>query len=148
MRAVIQRVKSAKVRIDNQLTASIDAGLLVFLGIADDDTLADANYICDKIVNLRILDDDDGVPNRSVLDKKASLLLVSQFTLYGDARKGRRPSYIKAAKPERAIPLYEACKQLLDDKVLIQCGTFQADMQVELINDGPFTILLDSRKEF
>lgn len=148
MRAVVQRVTEAEVKIDGRITAEIGNGLLVLLGISVSDTLLDADYITDKLLSLRIFDDEKGVPNLSVENVGGSILLVSQFTLYGDARKGRRPSYIEAAKPEAAEPLYNACVERLKNRVHLECGTFRADMKVSLINDGPFTILLDSRKEF
>lgn len=148
MRAVIQRVTSASVTIAGEMTAQIEAGLMVLLGVETGDTEKDAQYMADKLLHLRIFEDENGVSNRSVLDTQGSILLVSQFTLAGDARKGRRPSYISAARPEEAVPLYEQVKALLRKQIPVQCGTFRADMQVALINDGPFTILLSSRREF
>ena len=148
MRAVIQRVLSASVTIDGEQTAAIERGLAVLLGIEEGDTEKDAQYLCDKLLGLRIFDDAGGVPNRDVCEAGGAVLLVSQFTLLGDARKGRRPSYIRAARPETAVPLYQWCRAYLAPRVPLQTGTFQADMQVALVNDGPFTILLDSRKEF
>lgn len=148
MRAVVQRVTEASVTIDGRQTARIGSGLTVLLGVETDDTEQDARYICDKLAELRIFDDENGVPNRSVTEAGGSILLVSQFTLLGDARKGRRPSYIRAARPEVSVPLYEWCKACLAGRVPLQCGTFGADMRVALVNDGPFTILLDSKKEF
>lgn len=148
MRAVVQRVTSASVTIGGEKTAEIEAGLMVLLGVEVGDTEKDAQYMADKLLHLRIFEDENGVSNLSVLDRQGSILLVSQFTLAGDARKGRRPSYINAARPEEAVPLYELVKSLLKEQVLVQCGTFRAEMQVSLINDGPFTILLSSRREF
>ncbi|MEW6131310.1 MAG: D-aminoacyl-tRNA deacylase [Acidobacteriota bacterium] len=149
MRAVIQRVKSACVEVDEQIVGKIAQGLLVLLGVARDDTQADADYLLDKTLNLRIFNDEEGKMNRSVLDAGGALLVVSQFTLYGDARKGRRPSYIEAAEPERANALYEYIISEARKKGLaVETGVFQAMMQVNLINDGPVTILLDSRKNF
>ena len=113
-----------------------------------DDAEADADLICDKLIGLRIFDDENAVPNRSVTDVGGSILLISQFTLLGDARKGRRPSYINAARPEQAIPLYERCIARLKETVPVETGRFGADMKVSLVNDGPFTILLDSKKGF
>lgn len=121
---------------------------MVLLGVETGDTEKDAQYMADKLLHLRIFEDENGVSNRSVLDTQGSILLVSQFTLAGDARKGRRPSYINAARPEEAVPLYEQVKTLLREQIPVQCGTFRADMQVALVNDGPFTILLSSRREF
>ncbi len=149
MRAVIQRVKSASVKVDGELVSEIGQGLLIFLGIAHDDTTTELEYISNKVANLRIFEDIDGKMNCSLLDTGSSALVVSQFTLYGDCRKGRRPSFINAARPEVANALYEqfinALKQL---DIPTQGGTFQAMMDVELINDGPVTILLDSDKKF
>lgn len=148
MRAVVQRVTSASVTIGGEKTAEIEAGLMVLLGVEVGDTEKDAQYMADKLLHLRIFEDENGVSNLSVLDRQGSILLVSQFTLAGDARKGRRPSYINAARPEEAVPLYELVKSLLKEQVPVQCGTFRAEMQVSLVNDGPFTILLSSRREF
>ena len=149
MRAVVQRVKNASVSVDGDIVAKIDAGIVVLLGIAQDDTVKDMEYIADKCVNLRIFEDGQDVMNLSLKDIGAELLLVSQFTLYGDARKGRRPSYIKAAPPEDARDLFEQCIYIVRERCdRLQTGTFQADMDVALVNDGPVTILLDSRKEF
>ncbi|MDO4564110.1 MAG: D-aminoacyl-tRNA deacylase [Clostridia bacterium] len=148
MRAVVQRVTKAKVLINGSAEAGIDKGLMVLLGIATGDSEEDVKYIADKLLGLRIFDDANGVPNLDVRDVKGAILLVSQFTLLGDARKGRRPSYIGAARPETAVPLYESMILRLKDEVPLECGVFGADMQVTLTNDGPFTILLDSGKEF
>ena len=148
MRAVVQRVTEAKVRIDGETVGAISDGLCVLLGVSVDDTEADADYIADKLLGLRIFDDENGVPNRSVTDISGAILLISQFTLLGDARKGRRPSYINAARPETAIPLYERCIRKLSAAVPVETGRFGADMKVSIENDGPFTILLDSRKGF
>lgn len=148
MRAVVQRVTESSVTIDGEIVGSIQKGLCVLLGVSTEDTEADADYISDKLIGLRIFDDENGVPNKSVLDVGGSILLISQFTLLGDARKGRRPSYIDAARPEQAIPLYERCIERLRAAVPVETGRFGADMQVSILNDGPFTILLDSRKGF
>ncbi|MBR0424954.1 MAG: D-tyrosyl-tRNA(Tyr) deacylase [Clostridia bacterium] len=148
MRAVVQRCSQAKVEIDGKPVGSIAHGLCVLLGIDVEDTEADATYLCEKLIGLRIFDDENGVPNRSVADVGGRILLISQFTLMGDARKGRRPSYIAAARPETAVPLYEHCIALLKQSVPVETGVFGADMQVTLTNDGPFTILLDSRRTF
>ncbi len=149
MRAVIQRVKSASVKVNGELVSEIGAGLLIFLGISHDDTETELDYIANKVANLRIFEDADGKMNCSLLDIGGSALVVSQFTLYGDCRKGRRPSFINAARPEVANTLYEqfitALKQL---NIPTEGGTFQAMMDVQLINDGPVTILLDSDKQF
>ena len=148
MRAVVQRVTSASVAVDGETIGAIQNGLCVLLGVSVDDTEADADYISDKLLGLRIFDDENGVPNKSVVDIGGAILLISQFTLLGDARKGRRPSYIFAARPEQAIPLYERCIAKLRSTVSVETGRFGADMKVTIQNDGPFTILLDSKKGF
>ena len=149
MRAVIQRVQSASVKVDGELVSEIGMGLLVFLGIAHDDTEKELEYIANKVANLRIFEDADGKMNCSLLDIGGSALVVSQFTLYGDCRKGRRPSFIDAARPEVANAIYEQFITALEQlNIPTQGGTFQAMMDVELINDGPVTILLDSDKQF
>lgn len=148
MRAVVQRVTDAKVVTDGETVGAIQDGLCVLLGVSTDDGEADADYISDKLLGLRIFDDENAVPNKSVLDVGGAILLISQFTLLGDARKGRRPSYIDAARPEQAIPLYERCIARLKASVPVETGRFGADMKVEIHNDGPFTILLDSKKGF
>jgi len=149
MRSVVQRVKRAKVTVDNEIIGSIDHGIMLLFSVEDNDEEKDLEYMCDKVVNLRIFEDDDGKMNKSLVDVKGSILVVSQFTLHGDARKGRRPSFITAARPEKAIPLYEKFIQNMKDQgINTQTGKFGADMQVELVNDGPVTILLDSKKVF
>ena len=149
MRAIVQRVKSANVQIDGQLVAEIESGLLIFLGISIDDQHSDIDYLIRKIANLRIFRDDDLRMNKSLLDVGGQALVVSQFTLYGDCRKGRRPNFSQAAKPEKAHQLYQVfVNQLLQLGVDVKTGVFQATMEVELTNDGPITILLDSKKLF
>ena len=148
MRAVVQRTTEASVTVEGKVVGEIGRGLVVFLGIEEGDTQADMTYICDKVTGLRVFDDENEIPNRSVADIGGSVLLVSQFTLCADARKGKRPSYIKAARPETAIPLYEAALTCIAQTVPVQHGVFQANMQVRLVNDGPHTILLDSKKVF
>ena len=149
MRAVVQRVSSAKVEVDNQRVGEIGAGLLVLLGVARDDQETDADYLADKIINLRIFRDEAEKMNRSLADMGGALLVVSQFTLYGDTRKGRRPSYIAAAEPEQANALYQYfVERVRAQGIKVETGVFQAMMQVSLVNDGPVTILLDSRKLF
>jgi D-tyrosyl-tRNA(Tyr) deacylase len=149
MRIVVQRVSRAKVTVEGETVGEIGKGILVLLGISDEDSEKEAIYLLDKTLNLRIFEDEAEKMNLSLLDTKGDLLVVSQFTLYGDARKGRRPSFIKAAAPDEANRLYEffvteARKQL----ETVQTGRFQAMMDVELVNDGPVTILLDSDKLF
>lgn len=149
MRAVLQRVSRAKVSVNGETVGEIGNGILVLLGVAREDEKQDALYLLEKMLNLRIFEDADGKMNLSLLDIKGDLLVVSQFTLYGDTRKGRRPSFIEAAAPEKANFLYEffvaeARKQIQN----VQTGRFQAMMDVELVNDGPVTILLDSKKLF
>ena len=150
MRAVVQRVARAKVTVGDRVTGAIDGGLLVLLGVGQGDTTADLGYIVDKIANLRIFADAAGKMNRSVLDVGGGVLVVSQFTLYGDVRQGRRPAFTGALEPEAARALYEeSLVQLRNAGVAnVQAGEFAADMAVELINDGPVTILIDSRKGF
>ena len=149
MRAVIQRVKSASVTVEGKVVSEIQKGLLVFLGVAQEDTPADVDYMASKIANLRIFEDDEGRMNLSILDIGGEALVVSQFTLYGDCRKGRRPSFIHAARPEKADPLYQAFMDEISRLgVPVKAGIFQAMMDVELINDGPVTMMLDSNKLF
>ena len=148
MRAVVQRVRSAAVEICGAAVGEIGIGYLVLLGIEENDTEKDLDYICEKLLGLRVFEDEAGKMNRSILDAGGSILLVSQFTLYGDARTGRRPSFIRAARPEKAVPLYETLIACLREALPVETGEFGADMQVSLINDGPVTILLDSERTF
>lgn len=149
MRAVVQRVLEASVQIEDRVVGQIGSGFVVLLGVHRDDTQADAAYIADKIVNLRILADVEGKMNRGLLEAGGAALIVSQFTLFGDARKGRRPSFIEAASGDHANALYESvCKAVADAGVTVEKGEFGAMMQVRLINDGPVTLLLDSRRLF
>ena len=149
MRVIIQRVSEASVKVDGAIIGSIQAGLLVLLGIHNEDTLEDIQWISNKLVQMRIFDDADGVMNRSVQANDGSILLISQFTLYAATKKGNRPSYIAAAKPEIAIPIYEQMiLQLTKDLGKpIATGQFGADMKVALINDGPVTIMIDSKNK-
>lgn len=149
MRAVIQRVSKASVTIDDSIHGQIGTGLLVLLGIEDADTTEDIEWLSSKIVNLRIFDDAAGVMNESVKDRNGDILLVTQFTLHASTKKGNRPSYIKASKPDIAIPLYEKMiRQLKTDLGReIQTGSFGADMKVELLNDGPVTIVIDTKNK-
>jgi D-tyrosyl-tRNA(Tyr) deacylase len=147
MRAVIQRVSEASVRVDHERTGQIGRGLVVLLGIAVDDTQTDADYLSEKIVGLRIFPDDAGKFARSVQEVNGSILVVSQFTLYGDCRKGRRPSFTAAAGVDKALPLYEYFVDSLRRKqVPVSTGRFQATMTVHLVNDGPVTLILDSER--
>ena len=149
MRAVIQRVTSARVTVGDRVTGQIAAGLLVLLGVDHADGLSDVQYIAAKIRDLRIFADDAGKMNLSVLDRSGAVLVVSQFTLSGDARNGRRPSFVTAAPPQIAKALYEdVVRELTASGLHVETGEFQAMMQVALVNDGPVTILLDSRKTF
>ena len=147
MRAIIQRVSSASVTIDDKIHSSIGKGLLVLLGIEDADNEEDIEWLSGKIVNLRIFDDAEGVMNESILDQQGEILLVSQFTLHASYKKGNRPSYIKASKPEHAIPVYEKMIAQLGNDLgkPINTGVFGADMKVELVNDGPVTIMMDTK---
>lgn len=149
MRAVVQRVTRAKVTVDEEVTGQIRQGLVVLLGVARDDSEADGDYLASKIASLRIFDDEAGKMNCSVRDVNGGVLVVSQFTLYGDVRRGLRPSWIEAAAPEVAKSLYEYFVARVGNLVAeVACGSFRSMMQVELVNDGPVTILLDSRKQF
>lgn len=149
MRAVLQRVTSARVVVNGEVVGEIESGLVILLGIAQDDKGQDIKYLVEKIVGLRIFDDADGRMNLSVKDAGGALLVVSQFTLYGDVRRGRRPSWSEAAQPEVAEPLYESfVTEARRSVAQVETGSFRAMMQVELVNDGPVTILLDSRKLF
>jgi len=147
MRIVVQRVSQASVTVDNQVTGQIDAGLLVLLGIEDADTEEDILWLSNKIVNLRVFNDAEGVMNVGIREKDGDILLVSQFTLHASTKKGNRPSYIRASKPDFAVPMYERMiRQLeLDLGKKIQAGVFGADMKVALLNDGPVTIVIDSK---
>ena len=147
MRVVIQKTSHASVTIDGHCKSSIGKGLLILIGIEESDGKEDIDWLCKKIVNLRIFDDENGVMNRSILDDGGDILVISQFTLHASTKKGNRPSYIKAAKPEISIPLYEKfCSELeLSLGKEIGTGTFGADMKVELLNDGPVTICMDTK---
>ena len=149
MKTVTQRVQYASVTIDGQVKSKIGKGLLILVGIEDRDTQADIEWLAKKITNLRIFDDENGVMNRSCIEVDGEILVVSQFTLQASTKKGNRPSYIKASKPEVAIPMYEAfCEEVgLQLGKPVQTGTFGADMKVELLNDGPVTILIDSQNK-
>ncbi len=149
MRLVIQRVTHASVTIEGALKSKIEKGLLILVGIEDADTDADINWLAQKVVNLRIFDDENGVMNRSVMDVNGEILIVSQFTLHAMTAKGNRPSYIRASKPDFAIPMYEKFCAKVSELLGKEVGTgqFGADMKVELLNDGPVTILIDSQRK-
>jgi len=149
MKAVIQRVKHSSVTIDGKEVASIHKGLLILLGIINEDGFEDIQWLSKKIANLRIFGDDNGVMNRSLLDVEGDAIVVSQFTLHASTKKGNRPSYIKAAKPDIAIPLYEQFVKQLEQNLgkPVQTGEFGADMKVELLNDGPVTIIIDTKQK-
>lgn len=149
MRAVIQRVLNAQVTVNNQVVGLINEGLLVLIGIEDADDAHDADWLCQKIVNMRIFSDEAGLMNKSVLDINGQILAVSQFTLHASTKKGNRPSFIKAAKPDVAIPIYEKCLELLSLYLNkpIEKGIFGADMQVSLTNNGPVTIVIDTKNK-
>jgi D-aminoacyl-tRNA deacylase len=149
MKVVIQRVSKAKVKVEEKINGEIGEGLLVLLGIEDADTEEDIQWLSNKIVNLRIFNDEDGVMNRSVFEVNGNILLVSQFTLHASTKKGNRPSYIKASKPDFAVPMYEKMIKQLEADLgkKIQTGIFGADMKVELLNDGPVTIIIDSKSK-
>ncbi|MBW2065569.1 MAG: D-tyrosyl-tRNA(Tyr) deacylase [Deltaproteobacteria bacterium] len=149
MRAVVQRVKEARVEVDGIKVGEIGIGLLVFLGIGEDDTEQDSEYLSKKIATLRIFPDDGGLMNRSLLDIGGMVLVVSQFTLWGDCRKGRRPSFTRAARPEKARKLYlHFMDKLREQGLTVESGKFQEMMEVHLVNDGPVTLLLDSSRTF
>ena len=149
MRAVIQRVSKASVTIHNKIYSQIENGLLVLVGIEDADTTEDIEWLSGKIVNLRVFNDDNGVMNVSVKESNGDILVVSQFTLHASTKKGNRPSYIKASKPEFAIPMYEKFVQQLGNDLgkTVSTGVFGADMKVELLNDGPVTIVIDTKNK-
>jgi D-tyrosyl-tRNA(Tyr) deacylase len=149
MRAVVQRVSRAKVTVAGEVSGEIGIGLLVLLGVSDDDASPDVEFLADKLVGLRIFPDDEGKMNRSLADIAGAMLVVSQFTLLGDCRKGKRPSFIKAACPEAAVGLYNMfVAEVRGRGITVATGRFQEHMDVELVNDGPVTLLVDSRKEF
>ena len=147
MKVVIQRVSKASVKVEGKITGEINEGILILLGVEDADSDEDIQWLSNKIVNLRIFNDNEGVMNRSVIDINGDILLVSQFTLHASTKKGNRPSYIKASKPGFAIPLYEKMISQLETDLgkKIQAGIFGADMKVELLNDGPVTIIIDTK---
>ncbi|HUJ24677.1 MAG TPA: D-aminoacyl-tRNA deacylase [Myxococcales bacterium] len=149
MRAVVQRVSEASVSVDGKVTGSVGAGLCVLVGVGTQDTADDAQWLAGKVADLRVFEDEQGKMNRSVIDVGGSVLAISQFTLFGDARKGTRPGFIDAARPEQAQPLYDAfCAGVRARGVTVAEGVFRATMQVHIVNEGPVTLLLDSKKLF
>ena len=149
MRCVVQRVSRASVTVEGKITGQVEKGYMVLVGVEQGDDEQDVRYCADKVAGLRVFEDENGKMNRSVKDVGGAVLAVSQFTLLGDARHGRRPSFSNAARPEEANALYEAfCQALRAENIRVETGVFQTDMQVELVNDGPVTILFDSRKGF
>jgi D-aminoacyl-tRNA deacylase len=149
MRAVVQRVSSASVMVDNEIVGQIDRGFLVLLGVEESDSETDVVYMAQKIAGLRVFEDSDGKMNLALVDVGGAMLVVSQFTLLGDCRKGRRPSFIAAARPEKANELYESfVAEIRGQGVSVETGRFQTHMDVELVNDGPVTLLIDSHKQF
>jgi len=149
MRAIVQRVKSASVTVEQQIVGKISVGLLILLGIEDSDGMEDVEWLCAKIARLRIFDDDDGVMNKSIIDVDGEMLVVSQFTLFASTKKGNRPSYIRASKPDFAVPMYEQFVAVLESETgkKVETGQFGAMMDVELINDGPVTIIIDTKSK-
>lgn len=145
MRVVIQRAKNAKVEIDNKVNGGINYGMVILVGFTYGDTLEDIEYMVSKIINLRIFDDENGIMNKSIIDIKGTILSISQFTLYADTKKGRRPSYVNALNGEEAIKLYDLFNQKLNEFVHTETGIFGSEMQVSLTNDGPVTIIMESR---
>lgn len=143
MRVLVQRCDSASVSVDNKIVGSIEKGMMILVGFTQTDTSENIDYMVDKVLNLRIYDDEEGIMNKSILDVGGSILSVSQFTLYADTRKGRRPSYVNALNGEKSILLYDEFNQKLKEHIKVETGIFGADMKVELINDGPVTIMLE-----
>ena len=144
MRCVVQKVNKSSVTVDGKLISEIGRGLNVLVGFTDTDTEEDIKYCVRKIVNLRVFEDENDVMNRSVIDEKGEILSISQFTLYGDTRKGNRPSYVRALGGDKALPMYERFNELLNQEVPTKGGVFGADMKVEILNDGPTTIIIDT----
>lgn len=145
MKLVVMRSKNSSVSVENETIGTIEHGLMILVGISVDDTLEDVQKLAGKVLNLRIFDDDAGVMNKSILDVGGSVLSISQFTLLADTKKGNRPSYIKAMKGEQAIVLYNEFNRILSERVPVETGKFGADMQVSILNDGPITIIMDSK---
>lgn len=149
MRAVIQRVTTASCSVDGQVTGAIDKGFLVLLGVADNDSPEDLEWLAQKIANMRVFSDENGLMNKALADTDGNILLISQFTLFASTKKGNRPGFTRAARPEKAIPMYEEMKKRLSTLIgkEVQCGVFGADMKISLLNDGPVTIIIDSQNK-
>jgi len=149
MRAVIQRVTTASCSVDGQVTGAIDKGFLVLLGVADNDSPEDLEWLAQKIANMRVFGDENGLMNKALADTDGNILLISQFTLFASTKKGNRPGFTRAARPEKAIPMYEEMKKRLSTLIgkEVQCGVFGADMKISLLNDGPVTIIIDSQNK-
>lgn len=148
MKVVVQRAKRAKVIVENEVVGNIDHGLMLLVGVTHEDTVEDAAYLADKIANLRIFEDENDKMNLSLLDVKGGILSVSQFTLYGDCRKGRRPNFMSAAKPEHATVIYDSFnKELREKGITVETGTFGAMMEVDFVNDGPVTLIVESKEK-
>lgn len=149
MRAVIQRVTTASCSVDGQVTGTIDKGFLVLLGVADNDSPEDLEWLAQKIANMRVFGDENGLMNKALADTDGNILLISQFTLFASTKKGNRPGFTRAARPEKAIPMYEEMKKRLSTLIgkEVQCGVFGADMKISLLNDGPVTIIIDSQNK-
>lgn len=147
MRLLVQRSKESNVSVNNKIVGRINNGLVLFVGFTDNDSIKDIEYLVNKVINLRIFDDENGIMNKSILDCNGSILSISQFTLYADTRKGNRPSYIKAMKGEQATKLYDVFNEELKKYVHVETGIFGAEMNVSINNDGPITILLESRRD-
>lgn len=147
MKVVVQRVKNSSVTVNNEIKGKINQGLCLLVGFTEGDTIDDINYMIKKIVNLRIFDDENGIMNKSVLDINGKILSISQFTLYANTKKGNRPSYINALNGNDAVKLYNKFNELLNERVKVETGLFGADMKVEILNDGPVTIIIDSKEK-
>lgn len=145
MKVVVQRSNYSSVEVENKIVGSIEKGLVILVGFTINDNIKDIEYLVDKIVNLRIFDDENGIMNKSILDINGSILSISQFTLYADTLKGRRPSYVNALKSSEALPLYNLFNEKLREKVQVETGIFGSDMKVSITNDGPVTIIMESR---
>lgn len=145
MKVIVQRCEKAQLLINNKVHSEIKNGIMLLVGFTHDDSIKDIEYIVDKVSNLRIFDDENGVMNKSVIDVAGEILSVSQFTLYGNTKKGRRPSYIDSMKPDEASKMYDLFNEKLSEKVSVKTGVFQAEMKIDFVNDGPVTLILESR---